>query len=145
VAIWYILWQLGIFYGYLVYLFSFGYLVPWKIWQPSFQMEALDISGQQICMIVWDLREGGGNKRVVVGVSVSYVHTLCVSSSSVFCDNIISAGRHLFGPFRHANQRKTKARSGNEISGKSTLGMDDSSHKFYDLRHFIHNITVMFP
>jgi hypothetical protein len=90
-------------------------------------------------------RGGGGNKRVVVGVSVSYVHTLCVSSSSVFCDNIISAGRHLFGPFRHANQRKTKARSGNEISGKSTLGMDDSSHKFYDLRHFIHNITVMFP
>jgi hypothetical protein len=28
VAIWYILWSFGIFYGYLVYFFLFWYVVP---------------------------------------------------------------------------------------------------------------------
>jgi hypothetical protein len=33
-AIWYILRLLGIFYGYLLYFFSFGMLYEKKIWQP---------------------------------------------------------------------------------------------------------------
>jgi hypothetical protein len=37
-AVWYILWQYGIFYSYLVYIFSpFWYVVPRKIWQPCFK------------------------------------------------------------------------------------------------------------
>jgi hypothetical protein len=34
VAIWYILWPFGSFYGYLVYLFQFWYVAQIKIWQP---------------------------------------------------------------------------------------------------------------
>jgi hypothetical protein len=34
VAIWYILWPFGIFYGYLVYFSPFWYVLPRKIWQP---------------------------------------------------------------------------------------------------------------
>jgi hypothetical protein len=33
-AIWYILWPFGIFYGYLLYISPFRYVVPRKIWQP---------------------------------------------------------------------------------------------------------------
>jgi hypothetical protein len=34
VAIWSILWPFVIFYGYLVWFFSFWYVAPRKIWQP---------------------------------------------------------------------------------------------------------------
>jgi hypothetical protein len=33
-ALWYILWQLVIVYGYSLYFFPFWYVVPRKIWQP---------------------------------------------------------------------------------------------------------------
>jgi hypothetical protein len=33
-AIEYILWPLGTFHGYLIYIFPFWYIVPGKIWHP---------------------------------------------------------------------------------------------------------------
>jgi hypothetical protein len=32
----YILWPICIFYGYLVYFFPFWFVVPRKIWRPSY-------------------------------------------------------------------------------------------------------------
>jgi hypothetical protein len=33
-AIWYIVWPFSVFYGYLVNVFPFWYVVPRNIWQP---------------------------------------------------------------------------------------------------------------
>jgi hypothetical protein len=33
-AIWYILWSFGIFYGHLICISRFGFVVSRKIWQP---------------------------------------------------------------------------------------------------------------
>jgi hypothetical protein len=39
-AIWFILWPFGIFYGYLVYSFPFWCSVPRKIWQTCCRPDA---------------------------------------------------------------------------------------------------------